>query len=199
MSSAGPGARVIDLDLILTRQSPLTLRAPGPDAVTLDVLLGAATCAPDHGRLAPWRFVVVEGEGRHALGRLFRDALRRRVADADEAMLAREEAKALRAPTIIVVAAQTQDRASIPVVEQVIAAGIAAYNILLAARAFGLGGMWRTGENAYDPQLRGALGLQAAALIVGFLYVGTPDTMPRPRRQVDLAAYVRHWPPPAPP
>lgn len=190
---------MIDLDLILTRQSPLTLRAPGPDEAALRAMLDAAICAPDHGRLAPWRFVVIEGDGRRALGRVFRDALRRRIADADEGMLAREEAKATRAPTIIVVVAQTQYQKSIPAVEQVVAAGVAAYNILLAARAFGLGGMWRTGANAYDPDVRRALGLGADASIVGFLYLGTPDAIPRPRRQVDLAPYVRHWPPSEPP
>lgn len=190
---------MIDLDLILTRQSPLTLRAPGPDEAALRAMLEAAMCAPDHGRLAPWRFVVVEGDGRRALGRLFRDALRRRVAEADEGMLAREEAKAMRAPTIVVVAAQTQHAHSIPVIEQIIAAGIAAYNILLAARAFGLNGMWRTGANAYDPDVRRGLGLAADASIVGFLYLGTPDAMPRPRRPLDLAPYVRRWPPSEPP
>lgn len=190
---------MIDLDLVLTRQSPLALRAPGPDEAALRAMLVAATCGPDHGRLAPWRFVVVEGDGRRALGRVFRDALRRRVEAADDGMLAREEAKALRAPTIVVVAAQTQHSHSIPVIEQVVAAGIAAYNILLAARVFGLGGMWRTGANAYDPDVRRALGLGDDASIVGFLYLGTPDAMPRPRRPVDLAPYVRHWPPTGPP
>ena len=186
---------MIDLDLILSRQSPLALRAPGPDEHALRAMLDAAVCAPDHGRLAPWRFVVVEGGGRLALGRLFRDALRRRVANADDGMLAREEAKPMRAPTIIVVAAQVQYRDSIPVIEQVIAAGIAAYNILLAARGFGLGGMWRTGANAYDSDVRRALGFDARASIVGFLYLGTPDRMPRPRCPAQIEPSVRRWPP----
>ncbi|HEY7788128.1 MAG TPA: nitroreductase [Casimicrobiaceae bacterium] len=185
-----------DLDLILTRQSALALRAPGPDDATLQAMLGAAVCAPDHGRLAPWRFIVIEGEGRHALGRVLREALRRRVADTTEAVLAKEEAKALRAPAIVVVAAETRARKSIPVVEQVIAAGIAAYNILLAAHAFGLGGMWRTGPHAYDPQVRRALGLGAETTIVAFLYLGTPDAMPRPRERGGRGACVTRWPGP---
>ena len=182
------------LELVLTRQSPLALRAPGPDEATLRAMLGAAMCAPDHGRLAPWRFVIIEGDGRHALGRVLRDALRRRVADSAEAALAREEAKALRAPTIVVVAAQVQTRKPIPAVEQIIAAGIAAYNILLAAHAFGLGGMWRTGAAAYDPEVGQALGFGAGAMIVGFLYLGTPDAMPRPREPIDFGICVSHWP-----
>lgn len=182
------------LDLILTRRSPLSLRPPGPDEATLRAMLSAATCGPDHGRLAPWRFVVIEGEGRHAFGRILADSLRRRIAAADAAMVAREEAKALRAPMIIVVAAQTRECSPVPAVEQVIAAGIAAYNILLAARASGFAGMWRTGASAYDPEVRQALGFDALASIVGFLYVGMPDTMPRPRPEADHAACVRRWP-----
>ncbi|HLW13613.1 MAG TPA: nitroreductase [Casimicrobiaceae bacterium] len=184
------------LELVLTRQSPLALRAPGPDEATLRAMLGAAMCAPDHGRLAPWRFVVIEGDGRHALGRVLRGALRRHAAESTEAALAREEAKALRAPTVIVVAAQVLERKSIPAVEQVIAAGIAAYNVLLAAHAFGLGGMWRTGAAAYDPEVRQALGFGADTMIVGFLYLGTPDAMPRPRGPIDFGIYVTSWPRP---
>jgi nitroreductase len=75
-----------------------------------------------------------------------------------------------------------------------IAAGIAAYNILLAAHAFGLGGMWRTGAPAYDPQVGQALGFGADTMIVGFLYLGTPDTMPRPREPIDFRIYVNRWP-----
>jgi len=181
------------LDLILTRRSALSLRPPGPDEATWRAMLAAATCGPDHGRLAPWRFVVIEGEGRHAFGRILADSLRRRIATADDAMVAREEAKALRAPMIVVVVAQTQECSSVPEIEQVIAAGIAAYNILLAARAYGFAGMWRTGASAYDPEVRHALGFGARASIVGFLYIGMPDTMPRPRPRADPAACVRRW------
>jgi nitroreductase len=102
---------VLDLDLILTRQSPLTLRAPGPDDVALRAMLAAGMCGPDHGRLTPWRFTVIEGDGRQAFGRVLREALRLRVVDADDAMLAREEAKALRAPTIVIVTVDTRRRA----------------------------------------------------------------------------------------
>lgn len=190
---------MIDLDLILGRQSPLALRAPGPDAATLRAMLAAGMCGPDHGRLTPWRFTVIEGDGRHAFGRVLREALQRRIVDADEAMLVREEAKALRAPTIVVVTAHAREQSSIPVVEQVIAAGIAAYNVLLAARAFGLGGLWRTGAHAYDPHVRCALGLESDAMIVGFLYLGTPDAMPRQRGHADVGMYVRRWPEPGVP
>ncbi len=184
------------LDLLATRRSALSLRPPGPDGATLQAMLQIAMCGPDHGRLAPWRFIVVEGDAREAFGRVLRDALRRRVPDADDAMLAREAAKALRAPTIVVVAAQVRGGVTIPVIEQQIAAGIAAYNLLLAAHAFGFAGMWRTGASAYDAGVRHALGLDDDANIVAVLYLGTPDAMPRPRAPAAFEAHVRRWSPP---
>ena len=195
-SGGAPHAPGGPLDLVLTRQSPLTLKAPGPDAPTLRAMIAAATCGPDHGRLAPWRFVVIEGDGRQALGRVLRESLRRRLSNADEAMLRREEAKALRAPTIVVVAAHLRDDVAIPAVEQVVAAGIAAYNVLLAAHAFGLGGIWRTGPSAYDADVTHALGLGEHMALVAFLYLGTPDALPRPRAAADIDACVRCWPAP---
>ncbi|HET9669485.1 MAG TPA: nitroreductase [Casimicrobiaceae bacterium] len=184
------------LDLLSTRRSPLLLRPPGPDGATLRAILQMAMCGPDHGRLAPWRFIVIEGDAREAFGRVLCDSLRRRVPDADDAMLAREAAKALRAPTIVVVAAQVRAGVAIPAIEQQIAAGIAAYNLLLAAHAFGLAGMWRTGATAYDAGVRRALGLDDDAFIVAFLYLGTPDATPRPRAPVSFEAHVRCWSPP---
>jgi len=189
-------AAMSNLDLILTRQSPLSLRAPGPDGSALQAMLATAMSGPDHGKLKPWRFIVIDGEGRRALGRVLRDAFSRRAPDAPEALLAREEIKPLRAPTIVVVVARVQGRKAIPEVEQVIAAGIAAYNILLAAHALGLGGMWRTGTPAYDPEVRRALRVEAGDMIVGFLYLGTPDVMPRPREIGELADCVSRWPQP---
>lgn len=184
------------LDLLSTRRSPLSLRPPGPDDATLRAILQVAMSGPDHGRLAPWRFIVIEGDAREAFGRVLRDSLRRRVLDADEAMLDREAAKALRAPTIVVVAAQVRVGVTIPAIEQQIAAGIAAYNVLLAAHASGFAGMWRTGASAYDAGVRHALGLGDDASIVAFLYLGTPDAMPRPRAPAALDAHVRRWSPP---
>ncbi len=182
-----------NLDLILTRQSPLTLRTPGPDDAALKSMLTAAMCGPDHGKLKPWRFIVIEGEGRYAFGQVLRDALRRRAPTTAEAVLAMEQAKPLRAPTMVIVVARVQERKLIPQAEQIIAAGIAAYNVLLAAHALGFGGFWRTGASAYDSEVRRALGVGADDVLVGFLYLGMPGTMPHPRELGDLDGYVSHW------
>ena len=106
----------------------------------------------------------------------------------------RERDKALRAPVIVVVGAKIVLRPGVPQVEQVLAAGGAANYILLAARALGFGGMWRTGLAAYDPNVRETLGFDVSDVIVGFLYLGTPDVMPPPREPAAIGAYAARWP-----
>ncbi len=182
-----------DLNLLLARQSPLALRDPVPDEAALAAMLRGAMCAPDHGKLKPWRFIVITGEARHAFGTVLSDALRQRDPGASEAMLAREKAKPLRAPLILTVVARIRERRLVPAIEQIIATGIAANNILLAAHGLGYGGMWRTGEAAYDQYVHRALGLGASDSIVGFLYLGTPEVMPPAREIPALQPFVSHW------
>ncbi len=180
------------LDLLLTRQSALKLDAPAPGAAELDKMFASAARAPDHGRLRPWRFVVIEGDKRARFGEVMADAMRRRDPNATEEMLARERGKAMRAPMIVTAAAHVQKDHRIPAVEQVAAAAAATQNVMLAAHAMGYGAMWKTGEPAYDPAVKTALGLDADDEIVGFLYIGTnaggesPAPRPGPRDQVTV-------------
>lgn len=172
------------IDALLKRRSAKTLTDPAPDAGALQLLLACASRAPDHGRLRPWRFVVIRGAARERLGELLADQLRRKLPAASAETLQRERQKALRAPLIIVVAAVRNAAAKIPPIEQVLAAGAAAQNIMLGANALGFGVMWKTGDAAYDDTTKAALGLTAEDAIVGFLYLGTPaaDGVPPPTR-----------------
>ncbi|HEY6517295.1 MAG TPA: nitroreductase [Steroidobacteraceae bacterium] len=172
------------IDALLERRSAKTLSDPAPDDGALELLLECAARAPDHGRLRPWRFIVIRGAARERLGELMADQLRRKVPDASAETLQRERQKALRAPLIIVVAAVCKAEAKVPAIEQVLAAGAAAQNIMLAAPALGFGAMWKTGDAAYDDTVKAALGLAAADAIVGFLYLGTApaDSVPPPVR-----------------
>jgi len=180
------------LTALTTRVSPAALDAPGPSPAALEQILAAAVAAPDHGRIRPWRFIVIEGAARAKLGGLLADSLKRREPAAAEGKLDAERKKALRAPLIVVVAAAVQDNPKVPAVEQVVAVGAAAQNMLVAAHALGFGGMWRTGANAYDPDLKRALGLSESDAIVGFMYLGTSKT-PGPPRQSDTASVTRRW------
>lgn len=172
------------IDVLLKRRSAKTLSDPAPDAGALELLLESAARAPDHGRLRPWRFIVIRGTARERLGELMADLLRRRQPAANAESLQRERQKALRSPLIIVVAAVCNAAAKIPPMEQILAAGAAAQNIMLAATALGFGAMWKTGDAAYDDTVKAALGLEAGAAIVGFLYLGTApaEAVPPPAR-----------------
>ncbi|HXP77646.1 MAG TPA: nitroreductase [Stellaceae bacterium] len=180
------------IDALMNRVSPAQLVEPGPDAAQLRTLLAAAARAPDHGRMQPWRFVLIEGEARVRFGEVMAQSLKRREPDAPAGKLDAERKKPLRAPLVVVVAAAVKENPKVPDVEQVVAAGAAAQNMLVAAHALGLGGFWRTGAAAYDPEVKRALGLGDSDAIVGFLYVGSVG-VPGQVKPSDLAAVTRRW------
>lgn len=180
------------IEALTTRASPLGLAEPAPDAAALDTMLRAAARAPDHGRLRPWRFIVVEGAAREALGEVLANALRAREANVADAALAKERAKPLRAPLVVVVAAKLREHRGVPGVEQIVAAGAAAQNILVAAHGLGFGAFWRTGAAAYDERVKRALGLSPEDAIVGFVYLGTPTAVAPPPVS-DVGARVTRW------
>ncbi len=140
--------------------------------------------APDHGRLRPWRFIVLEGDARQTLGEAMAESLQSRTPDASPARIGAERNKPNRAPTIIVVAARITP-GKIPEVEQLLAVGAATQNMCLAAEALGFGTMWKTGAAAYDSKVKHALGLREDDQIVAFLYLGTVVLPGVPRRLND--------------
>ena len=169
-------------EAITTRASTTALTEPGPSDAQIAALLHARACAPDHGRRRPWRFLVVRGKARDELGDLMAAATRGRQPEASEDMLERERRKPLRAPVIVIVAVVLTLQSKIPEIEQMLSAGAAAQNILLAAHGFGFGAIWRTGAPAYDPEVANGLGLPEGARIVGFLYIGSAVSSPIVRR-----------------
>jgi nitroreductase len=168
------------MQLLHGRESAAKLQEPAPGDAELAAIVQAAMRAPDHGRLRPWRFIAIRGPALERFGALLADVLKARMPDAPADSLARERAKALRAPLIVAVAARIQDNGKIPQVEQLLSAGAAAQNIMLAANALGYGAMWKTGDPAYDPNVKQALGLSEHDAIVGFIYLGTSSGAPRP-------------------
>ena len=163
------------LTAINARTSALKLGEPGPSREDLQQIIAAGARAPDHGRLRPWRFVVVETAARERLGEAMAAVLRAKRPDANVAQLDAERAKVMRAPTIIVVAARIA-KGKIPEIEQVVAVGAAVQNMFLAANALGYGAMWKTGGAAYDANVKLALGLEPDDHIVALLYLGTTIT-----------------------
>jgi nitroreductase len=179
------------IDLVLSRVSAVKLREPGPSAEHLDLILTAGARAPDHGRLRPWRFVVVRDGARERLGGLFACSLKARDPSATEPLLQKEREKASRAPLIIVAAAAVQySHPKIPPIEQIVAVGAAVQNMILVAGALGYGTFWRTGPAASDPLVKEGLGFSARDEIVSFLYIGAPDIQ-GPQRKVEFKDLVR--------
>jgi nitroreductase len=162
------------LALLRDRRSRPALTGPAPDPVQLREILRAASSAPDHGRLRPWRFVVVDDGARGALGDAFAVAHAEREPTAGPADLNRTRAKALRAPLIVVVVASTRPHPKVPAWEQRASAVCVAHGVVLAAHALGFGAMWRTGWYGEAPKVRAHLGLDDAEDVTGWLYLGTP-------------------------
>lgn len=160
------------LEGIESRTSALKLGAPGPTREHLERIINAGVRAPDHGRLRPWRFVVLEGDARAKLGDAMADMLRAKLPDASKDQLDAERGKPLRAPTILAAAAHVT-KGKIPEIEQVLAVGAAVQNMLLAAQALGYGAMWKTGGAAYDARVKALFGLEPEDHIVALLYLGT--------------------------
>ena len=163
------------MDLIEGLSSRATAKTYGdtaPSREQLTQVLQAAVHAPDHGRLRPWRFMVIEGDQRQKFGELLAATAKRRVSALSESDLQRERGKALRAPMIIVTACKVVPGTKVPDIEQVLAVGAATQNILLALHAMGFAAAWKTGEAAYDPDVKKALGFAAADHIVGLIYTG---------------------------
>jgi len=180
------------IDLLLGRVSPAQLAEPGPAAAQLEKILGAAARAPDHGKMQPWRFLVIEGSARERFGEVMAQSLMRREPEAPAGKLDAERKKALRAPLIVVVGAAVRENPKVPEVEQIVAAGAACENMLLAAHALGFGGFWRTGPVAYDAEVKRALGFAEGDTIVGIIYLGS-IAMPGQPRSAEIAAVTRRW------
>jgi nitroreductase len=181
------------LQALLTRQSHWPLTEPAPNDEELALIVDAALRAPDHGRLRPWRFVVVRGDAREALGQVLVDAARAREPDEPAETHEHRRQRAQAAPLIIALGAAVNAESHIPEVEQLLSVGAAAMNMLNAIHALGYGGFWATGADAYDATMHRALGFQSSERLLGFLFVGTPAQKPRRIARPARDGYVREW------
>ncbi len=171
---------------MLQRRSTGKLTEPGPDDATLTAMVEAACTAPDHGKLRPWRFIVLRGRALEDLGASFARAQAAKTPDASSTELDRIAAKAGRAPVIVTVVGRTIPHPKVRPWEQLVAAGCAAQNLCIAATAHGFGSMWRTGWLAEHPEVLAHLGVDERERVVGFVYLGTvADDFTPPPRDVD--------------
>ncbi|MGY3676821.1 nitroreductase family protein [Streptomyces sp. TE33382] len=176
------------METVLTRRSVSRLTDPGPDDETMLELVQAASTSPDHGRLTPWRLVMVRGSGRDRLGA----ALAR---DADDAVQAeRARGKKLRAPLLVsIVFCPRLPHPKVPEWEQLAATVAMVQTLHLLLHSRGWGAIWRTGGAVDSSSVRECLGVARGERLLGWLYVGTPDGTPvtaPPRRSPDVRGRV---------
>ncbi len=179
------------LALLQSRRSvkARTLSAPGPDAAELERILAIASRVPDHGKLAPWRFVVIED--RHAFTALLQRLWRQHRPDAARTDLEALDQFAHQAPVLVTLVSRPE-KGHIPVFEQRLSAGAAGLNLLLAAHAMGYAGCWLTGARAELPGLVEALGVPGGR-IAGFFFLGTPTTPATERPRPTPGQVVLRW------
>ena len=185
------------LSLLQTRRSgkPRELVGPGPSETELKQMLTIAARTPDHGNLAPWRFVVVAAERRDAFEEVLQRALRAEEPDAPAAKVEKEQAFAhYEGALIVLISAPVRDH-KIPVWEQELSCGSAAMNLLLAAHAFGYVPGWVTGWRAHSDSVRAAF-CEHGERIAGFIFIGreSRELEDRPRPSLDDVA--SSWQPP---
>ncbi len=181
--------------LLVTRRSGKArdMIAPGPDSAELRRILEAAMRVPDHGKLAPWRFVIVEADRRDAFADLLKDAYRAEKPEAGRIELEAMEQFAHQAPTMVAVLSTPTQNSKIPLWEQELSAGAACMNLLFATHAAGFVGCWLTGWPAYNGQVLESLGGSPHDRIAGFLFLGSPGRALEERPRPTYEAVVSTW------
>jgi nitroreductase len=179
------------MDAIRGRRSIGKVLPDMPPRDAIEAILEAGTWAPCHHVTEPWKFTVISGEAREALGDVMAKAkVERRIREGKETEgeYERAKAKATRAPVIIAVAVEPVEGPKVVEIEEVEAGAAAVQNMLLVAHSLGLGTIWRTGDPAYDAEVKRFLGLKETAHIIGFIYLGYPAASPNRARHTPHSA-----------
>lgn len=183
------------LDLLKSRRSgsAKAMTGPGPDRDQVQTLLACASRVPDHGKLAPWRFILFREDARARFGDVLADAIRKADASASDERVSQERNRFQRAPVIIAVVSRVRSGVAIPEWEQVLSAGASCQTLLLAAHAMGFVANWITEWYAYDQTVLRALQLADGERIAGFIYIGHPaeplSDRPRPPLETIVSEY----------
>lgn len=187
------------LSLLETRRSgkPREMVAPGPSEAELMQILTIAARTPDHGKLFPWRFIVVAPDQRDAFADLLLEALPESDPEAGPAHVAKAQAFAHQAPTLVVLVAAPIAGHKIPLWEQELSVGASGMNLLLAAHALGFVASWITGWAAYSERVRAAF-CAPGERIAGFMFIGSPGMPLEERPRPEFDAVVRRWTPSPP-
>ncbi|MBS0980223.1 MULTISPECIES: nitroreductase [Acetobacter] len=182
------------MEMLLNRASQDSLTAPAPSASELSDILATAMRAPDHGKLRPWRYVIIEGEARPLAAERIVASMLRLDAHAPQAKIDKRRDRFSNMPMIIALGMHLRPDNKIPLWEQEMTVAAGAMNILNALSATGFGGVWVSGDITEDPVLAAEIGFEAPHKLAGFLFVGTPagQNTPSPRRP-DPEQFTARW------
>lgn len=183
------------LDLLKTRRSvkPMELIGPGPSPSQIETILTIASRVPDHGKLVPWRFIVIEGDSRLAIGEQIAATFAGDHPQSTPDQIEFERNRLARAPLVVAVVSRAGAHVKIPEWEQILSAGAAAMSLVFAAHALGYAANWITEWYAYDRRILDALGLSPQERIAGFVHIGRPAKPPEDRPRPPLSEIVTHY------
>lgn len=182
--------QVLDFLALRRSTSAVALAEPAPDDGEVQGLLRLAARVPDHGKLAPWRFILLRGDDKAAFAARLEALATRRGDLKSVAKLAK-----LKIPPIGIAVISSPKPSEIPQWEQVLSAGAVCVNLLYAAQALGYGANWITDWYAYDAEAQAILGLQAGEQVAGFIFIGTPREPPQERERPQVSPLVSAWKP----
>ncbi len=182
------------IELLRTRRSPRIpdLADPGPSAVQIETLLTVAARVPDHGKLVPWRFLVMQGEKKKRIADGLIQIFGASHPEATEDQIKKEPERLSNSPLVVAVISRAGPHAKIPEWEQVLSAGAACMNLVVAAHALGFGANWVTGWAAYERPALQLIGVGADERVAGFVHIGTPKAAQAERPRPPLADIVTY-------
>jgi nitroreductase len=183
------------LDYLKTRRSVGIgfLKDPGPTPEQLREILTIGMRVPDHGKFTPWRLILIEGDAREKAGEAIAAIAKKRRPELDEAGLNIERRQFLPAPLTIGVLSSPRPNPKAPELEQLLSAGLVAFNLCNAAFAMGFAASWVTRWFAFDPEAQAALGARGGERFVGFVHIGTPTAVIEDRDRPDIDALVSRF------
>lgn len=183
------------MDWINSRRSIGNLNLPAPSHEQIKAAIHCAATAPDHKKLRPWRFIVTEGDARHELGRALVTAAEAQATHAGKILSEKTRTKTanlpLRAPVIITVVTHMQQHKKVPPFEQMLSAGAAVQNLILALKSQGFSTVWRTGLLCNEPAVKAYFGVSADDYVTAFVYTGSNARDTPARKPIDIEPLLR--------
>lgn len=185
------------IEFLLSRRSTVArmMDGPGPDDADLRKIMEAGMRVPDHGRLTPWRFIVIRGDARNAIGDVIAEAFKKNNPDAIDEQIEMEQERLTRAPVVVAVVSKVHREHKIPEWEQILSAGAACQTMLIAAQSMGYAAQWLTEWYSYDANVKAAVGAASDDAIAGFMFFGNEMAEATERARPEFDDIVSEWSP----